>query len=109
MITLNALLYWASITTVTKVTSGSACLCAIEVAHDVIRVIRTVPATSAMISLSTCLTGIVTLQLGQQYEIVQFIHDVSLLIIPIRLDDKSITRFVIDSILDILDLDCDRP
>lgn len=63
------------------------------------RVVSITPAGSALLlRANTALARITTLELGQHNEVVELVHNVSLLVIPVSLNDKAIARLVVERV-----------
>jgi hypothetical protein len=71
------------------------------VEHKEVGVVDTVPTSSTDVRSGWVakLAGIIALKLGAKDEIVEFVHDVDLLRIPVSLNYETVTRFVIHGIL----------
>jgi hypothetical protein len=54
------------------------------------------------------LAGVIALKSWQHDEVIQLIHDKGLLIIPIGLNDETVTWPIVDGIPYLLKLNCDR-
>ena len=104
-----ALQIWWAIGSESKLTSRSASHSSVEVVHKVLRVVKVIPAGEADLAICiTSLARIVAFKHRKHDEIIELVHDVGLVCIPVRLNDKTITWFVVNSILHIFKFDSDR-
>lgn len=93
---------------VAELAAGAASDGAVAEVHEVLGVLEVVPAGEALGPVTaTSLTRVVTFELGPQNEIVELVHDESLGGVPVRLNNETISRLVVNCVLNVLKSDRD--
>ena len=108
-ITVHAHFLWVAVGCKPRFASGSTRDGSVSEVLQERRIVRSEPATRALgwICGRALVAWVIALKLGREYEVVQLVHDEVLLIVPIRLNHKAVSRLVVDRVLHVSKFDCD--